>query len=377
MANIKDFIKKIGNETVSLEEQQRALAAVEQTIVEAKAKREESIGKNVDLVISALKKIESDLEAKLIELNNTPAKQGVAGPKGEKGRDGRDGVDGYKGQDGKDGVDGQDGKDGEDGISVTDAKVDFDGSLVITLSDGREIDAGVVMPLDVAKQIHSVSTNGGGTSQSVLDSIDALQTQINALIPSQTGNSGKYLTTNGTTTSWGTVTSGGSGTVTSVGGTGIVSGISLSGTVTTSGNLTLGGTLDLSSPPAIGGTAPAAGTFTLISATRINPRLTNTTSTATLTPASDSNDQVSVTALAVGMTVAIPSGTPVGGQKLTIRIKDNGTAQTLTWTTSAGGYRVIGCTLPTTTVASKVIYVGCIYNATESFWDVVSVAQQI
>jgi hypothetical protein len=49
----------------------------------------------------------------------------------------------------------------------------------------------------------------------------------------------------------------------------------------------------------------------------------------------------------------------------------------LTWTTSAGGYRVIGCTLPTTTVASKVIYVGCIYNATESFWDVVSVAQQI
>jgi hypothetical protein len=377
MANIKDFIKKIGNETVSLEEQQRALAAVEQTIVEAKAKREESIGKNVDLVISALKKIESDLEAKLVELNNTPAKQGVAGPQGEKGRDGRDGVDGYKGQDGKDGVDGQDGKDGEDGISVTDAKVDFDGSLVITLSDGREIDAGVVMPLDVAKQIHSVSTNGGGTSQSVLDSIDALQTQINALIPSQTGNSGKYLTTNGTTTSWGTVTGGGSGTVTSVGGTGTVSGISLSGTVTSSGNLTLGGTLDLSSPPAIGGTAPAAGTFTLISNTRINPRLTNTTSTATLTPASDSNDQVSVTALAVGMTVAIPSGTPVGGQKLTIRIKDNGTAQTLTWTTSAGGYRVIGCTLPTTTVASKVIYVGCIYNATESFWDVVSVAQQI
>ena len=52
---------------------------------------------------------------------------------------------------------------------------------------------------------------------------------------------------------------GGSGTVTSVSGTGTVSGISLSGTVTTTGNLTLGGTLDLSSPPAIGGTAAAAG----------------------------------------------------------------------------------------------------------------------
>ena len=179
MANIKDFIKKIGNETVSLEEQQRALAAVEKTIVEAKAKREESIGKNVDLVISALKKIESDLEAKLVELNNTPAKQGVAGPKGEKGRDGRDGTDGYKGQDGKDGVDGQDGKDGSNGISVTDAKVDFDGSLVITLSDGREIDAGTVVSLDVAKNIHSVQTGGtGSTSQAVLDAIAAIQATI-------------------------------------------------------------------------------------------------------------------------------------------------------------------------------------------------------
>ena len=59
----------------------------------------------------------------------------------------------------------------------------------------------------------------------------------------------------------------GSGTVTSVGGTGTVSGLTLTGTVTSSGNLTLGGTLDLSSPPAIGGTTPAAGTFTTLSLT--------------------------------------------------------------------------------------------------------------
>jgi hypothetical protein len=52
------------------------------------------------------------------------------------------------------------------------------------------------------------------------------------------------------------------GTVTSVGGTGTVNGLTLTGTVTTSGNLTLGGTLSLVSPPAIGGTTPAAGTFT-------------------------------------------------------------------------------------------------------------------
>jgi len=215
-----------------------------------------------------------------------------------------------------------------------------------------------------------------GNNAHVINATGAIGLNTNITGTTNFGTSGQVLTSAGSaaTPTW---TTPATGTVTSVGGTGTVSGISLSGTVTSSGNLTLGGTLDLSSPPAIGGTTPNTGVFSLISSTRINPRLTNTTSTATLTPASDSNDQVSVTALAVGMTIAIPSGTPVGGQKLTIRIKDNGTAQTLTWTTSAGGYRVIGCTLPTTTVASKVIYVGCIYNATESFWDVVSVAQQI
>ncbi|CAB4132264.1 hypothetical protein UFOVP248_7 [uncultured Caudovirales phage] len=57
------------------------------------------------------------------------------------------------------------------------------------------------------------------------------------------------------------------GTVTSVNATGTVSGLTLTGTVTSSGNLTLGGTLDLSSPPAIGGTTPAAGTYTTLNLT--------------------------------------------------------------------------------------------------------------
>jgi hypothetical protein len=199
--------------------------------------------------------------------------------------------------------------------------------------------------------------------------LDGIQGEVPAPLVAEIGY---FLSTNG----WAPVASGG-GTVTSVGGTGTVSGIALSGTVTSSGNLTLGGALDLSSPPAIGSTTPAAGTFSLISSTRINPRVTNITSSSTITPPSDTVDQYSVTALAVPATVAIPSGTAVAGQKLIIRIKDDGTARALTWTTSAGGYRVIGSTLPTTTVANKVVYIGCIYNATESFWDVVAVAQQV
>ena len=138
----------------------------------------------------------------------------------------------------------------------------------------------------------------------------------------------------------------------------------------------------LASPPAIGGTAAAAGTFTTltattnISSTRINPRIGTVASAATITPTSDASDQYNVTALAVTANFAVPSGTPVNGQKLMIRIKDNGTARALTWTTSAGGYRIVGTTLPTTTVISKTIYVGCIYNAADSFWDVVAVTQE-
>jgi hypothetical protein len=138
----------------------------------------------------------------------------------------------------------------------------------------------------------------------------------------------------------------------------------------------------LASPPAIGGSAAAAGTFTTliattnINSTRINPRIGTVASSATITPTGDASDQYNVTALAVAATIAAPSGTPVDGQKLTLRIKDNGTARALTWTTSSGGYRIVGTTLPTTTVISKTVYVGCVYNAADVFWDVVAIAQQ-
>jgi hypothetical protein len=287
MANIKDFIKKIGNNAVSLEEQQQALVQVEQTIIEAKAKRAEAVGKNADMVIQALKTIESKLEAKLDELNNTPAKQGVQGPVGKAGKDGKNGVDGRDGVSGKDGVDGKDGIDGQNGVSVIDAKIDFDGSLVVYLSNGDEIDCGQILSPDVAQNI-IISSGGSGTSQVVTDTLVSLQTQINTLTSS----------------------------------------VSIA-------------------------------------------------SASTITPTTG-NNQYNVTALAVPATIAIPTGTPTDGQKLVIRIEDDGTARALTWTTSGtNSYRVIGSTLPSTTLATKNLYVGCIYNSAESFWDVVAVAQQV
>ena len=78
-----------------------------------------------------------------------------------------------------------------------------------------------------------------------------VSTDASLSIPTQTGNSGKYLTTNGTTLSWATVTGGsGSGTVTSIiAGTGLTG-----GTITTSGTIAI----DTTVVPQLG----AANTFT-------------------------------------------------------------------------------------------------------------------
>lgn len=110
-----------------------------------------------------------------------------------------------------------------------------------------------------------------------------------------------------------------------------------------------------------------------IASTRIDPRTSSTASTATLTPDISSFDQYNLTAQAVPLTVAAPTGTPVDGNKLLIRILDNGTARAITWNAT---YTVIGTTLPTTTTLSKMTYVGCIYNGTNTRWDVVAVTTQ-
>jgi hypothetical protein len=107
---------------------------------------------------------------------------------------------------------------------------------------------------------------------------------------------------------------------------------------------------------------------------RINPRVSSTASTSSLTPDISSFDQYNLTALAAGLTINAPTGTPVDGNSLVIRILDNGSSQTLTWN---GTYTVIGVTLPGATTAGKTTYVGCVYNANNTRWDVVAVTTQL
>ncbi len=102
-------------------------------------------------------------------------------------------------------------------------------------------------------------------------------------------------------------------------------------------------------------------------------RVNTIASSATPTPACDTTDLFTVTALAEAAAFGAPTGTPFNGQKLIIRIKDNGTARGLSWNAI---YRAsTDLALPTTTVISKTMYCGFIYNSADSKWDFVALTQ--
>ena len=100
---------------------------------------------------------------------------------------------------------------------------------------------------------------------------------------------------------------------------------------------------------------------------RITPRVVTATDDATAVIDCDSTDQYQLTAIANATEFTV-TGTPTNGQKLIIRLKDAGVAKALTWT----GFTAIGCTAPTTTVAGKTHYIGCIYNSATPTWNIVA-----
>ena len=126
-----------------------------------------------------------------------------------------------------------------------------------------------------------------------------------------------------------------------------------------------------------GSTGPQGATgLTGSTGPQVSPSIGSTGITSgTITPDS-SVTQYSIVGLTDTTAIAAPSGSPTNGQKLVLRIKDSGVTRQLSWTTTSGGYRAVGITLPLTTVAGKNTYVGCIYNSTDTFWDVVAVTTE-
>lgn len=103
------------------------------------------------------------------------------------------------------------------------------------------------------------------------------------------------------------------------------------------------------------------------------PRLQAISTGATHTINVDTADFFGVTAQNVAATIAAPTGTPTTGQVLRIRLQDNGTSQSLTWDAI---WRAVGITLPTATIAGKVMYLIAVWNAGAVKWDVIDLKVQ-
>jgi len=186
---------------------------------------EASAEAKVSAIALLLNKELPKLVDKVDNVKKLKGEQGDRGLQGDKGDAGKNGKDGKDGKNGSDGSTGKNGKDGDDGVSVVNAKVDFDDTLVLTLSTGKEINVGEVKG-DKGDNGRDGNTGANGIG-----------------VPTG-GTSGQILAKNsGSDYDTGWITNSASGTVTSVSGTGTVSGLTLTGTVTTSGNLTLGGSI--------------------------------------------------------------------------------------------------------------------------------------
>lgn len=90
------------------------------------------------------------------------------------------------------------------------------------------------------------------------------------------------------------------------------------------------------------------------------PYVTSSVSTAALAPTLGTSSDYEITALAVGVTFNAPVNTWSGGSSFNLRIKDNGTSQTITWNAA---YQAASGALPTATVAGKLMSFRFVYDA--------------
>ena len=343
--DIENLAKELILKNMTPEQQMAVLESVRQSVANAKEVQKKKIGENVDLVVQALKKIESDIRDRFDAVGNSIEKRvlsiqdgrdGANGTDGRNGKDGKSGRDGLKGDRGVDGQAGRDGVDGVDGISVVNAQIDFDGSLVITLSDGRELNVGEVVSADVAEKIKVISTMSTNAAIGIKDegsSITSSVKTINFVGATVTAtNSGDDVTVN---------VSAGTGTVTSVGVSGGTTGLTTTGSpITTTGTITLGGTLAVAS----GGTGTA--TPSLVAGTNITS-ITGTWPNQTINASGGAGTVTSVAA--TGGTGISITGSPITTSG-TLTITNTAPDQTVALTQS--GTTTITGTYPNFTISS-------------------------
>lgn len=274
------------------------------------------------------------LTEKVLVVQKLEGKQGKDGKQGPKGDSGKVGVNGKNGANGIDGRNGKDGKDGEDGVSVINAKVDFDDSLVFTLSDGKKINVG---------EVKGEKGNNGRDGN----------TGSNGIGVPTGGTSGQILAKNsGSDYDTGWITNSASGTVTSVAAT-AGTGISITGSpITTSGTLNITNTApDQTVALTQGGTTTITGTypnFTISSADQFQGTVTSVTGTAPVVSSGGTTPAISMPAATTSV-----NGYLTSTDWTTFNNKGSGTV------TSVGGTGTVnGLTLTGTVTSSGNLTLG-------------------
>lgn len=171
------------------------------------------------------------------------------------------------------------------------------------------------------------------------------------------------------------------------GGTGVAN--NAANTLTFSGNfalaftLTAGTSLTLPTSGTLLTTTGSGASLTALNATQLTSGTVPTarfpttfTLTDGATPALDASQGSVFRLVAAGdRTIAVPTN-PISGQKIIIQHLASGGARTLALNTGAGGFR-FGTDIPSLsqTASGKTDYIGCVYNATDTFWEVVAVTK--
>lgn len=115
-------------------------------------------------------------------------------------------------------------------------------------------------------------------------------------------------------------------------------------------------------------------TLPIVTGTIVQYAESSAVTSATPSPTGDARENYyDLTNLAEAATFAAPSGTPVNHNSLLIRITGDATPRALTWNAI---YRASSAfALPTTTVASKTMYIQFVYNSLATKWDALGLTQ--